>query len=295
VLDVGCATGGLLYRLRLKGFENLTGIDPSPACAALASSQYQINVLTHTISELHETRNKYDFIILVGVLEHIRDLILHLDLLHNLLSENGRVFVEVPNALHFDGWPDAPYQQFSMEHINFFSPISVQNMMSKSVFRTVHIEELVRAQSLGTMMPVVAAIFEHTTIQEAKMHKCEQTGPSLTRYIQYSETIETRLQQTLTKLADSQKPILVWGTGTHTLHLMETTALSKVKIIAFIDSNPRYQNKAINGIPVIAPLDLPNYSLPILISSRVFQNDIVHQIRKNIGAQNDLILLYNDI
>jgi cyclopropane fatty-acyl-phospholipid synthase-like methyltransferase len=293
VLDVGCATGGLLYRIKQRGFENLMGLDPSPTCATLAWNQHQIQVLTGTISRLRESRNKYDFIILVGVLEHIRDLQSHLQVLKSLLTENGRIFVEVPDALRFDRWPDAPYQQFSMEHINFFSPTSLENLMLKNGFRKLHLEQLAREQSRSTVMPVVAAVFNNATMPGAEMQKCEETKPSLLRYIQYSETIEIKIKQTITDLANSDKSILIWGAGTHTLHLMRTSDLPKVKIIAFVDSNPRYQNKEIEGIPVIAPNQISKYEQPILVSSRVFQDDIVNQIRNVLDATNELILLYD--
>lgn len=293
VLDVGCGTAGLLYRMKQRGFENLLGLDPSPTCAKLAWSQHQIRVLTGTISNLREGRNKYDFIVLIGVLEHIRDLESHLHVLKSTLTENGRIFVEVPDALRFDRWPDAPYQQFSMEHVNFFSPTSLENLMRKSGLRNLHQQELARQQSRGTIMPVVAAVFDNAIMPSAETRKCEETKPSLTRYIQYSEAIEAKVKQTITDLANSEKSILIWGAGTHTLRLMETSDLSKAKIIAFVDSNPRYQNKEIKGSPVIAPIEISKYPQPILVSSRVFQDDIVNQIRNVLGARNELILLYD--
>jgi hypothetical protein len=217
------------------------------------------------------------------VLEHLRDLDSHLQVLKSVLTETGRIFVEVPDALRFDKWPDAPYQQFSMEHINFFSPISLENLMTGSGFRKLEQQELAREQ----------AIFEGMAASAPEIQKCKETEPSLMRYIQYSEAIESRIQQIITDLVLSAKSVLVWGTGTHTLHLMETSDLPRVRIAAFVDSNPRYQNKEIKGVPVIAPAELTNYSQPILISSRVFQDDIVNQIRDIHGARNELILLYD--
>jgi len=227
------------------------------------------------------------------VLEHIRDLDSHLQVLRSVLTENGRLLVEVPDALRFDKWPDAPYQQFSMEHINFFSPDSLENLMISSGFRKLDQQESAREQSRGTIMPVVAAVFDNAILPGAEIQKRQETKPSLIRYIQYSEGIEARIRQTIANLANSDKSILIWGAGTHTLHLMETSDLSKAKIIAFVDSNPRYQNKKIKGRPVIAPIEISKYPQPILVSSRVFQDDIVYQVRNVLRAENELILLYD--
>ena len=35
LLDMGCATGGLLHELQLLGYQNGVGFDPSPACVHL--------------------------------------------------------------------------------------------------------------------------------------------------------------------------------------------------------------------------------------------------------------------
>ncbi len=52
ILDVGCATGRLLANLRDRGFANVMGLDPSPACAAAAARLYDIDVLTMTLGDL---------------------------------------------------------------------------------------------------------------------------------------------------------------------------------------------------------------------------------------------------
>src|ERR671938_427678 len=74
ILDVGCATGRLLALLRAKGFAGVTGLDPSPACAAAARRLYDVPVLTTTLAELSTREGAFDVVIRVGVLEQIRDL-----------------------------------------------------------------------------------------------------------------------------------------------------------------------------------------------------------------------------
>jgi len=81
--------------------------------------------------------------------------------------------------------------------------------------------------------------------------------------------------------------------GTHTQRLMATSRLAQADIRAFVDSNPRYQGKTISGVPVLAPAALKGRLEPILISSRIFQQEIQEQIRNQLGLTNELILLYN--
>jgi hypothetical protein len=92
---------------------------------------------------------------------------------------------------------------------------------------------------------------------------------------------------------DARRRILVWGVGTHTSRLMATSRLADADIAGFIESNSRYHGKSLHGRPIMPPRALKEHSEPVLISSRVFQNEIAEQIRNDLGCKNELILLYN--
>jgi hypothetical protein len=49
----------------------------------------------------------------------------------------------------------------------------------------------------------------------------------------------------------------------------------------------------LHGRPILAPAALKERTEPVLISSRVFQQEIADQIRNDLGCGNELILLYN--
>jgi SAM-dependent methyltransferase len=129
ILDVGCATGRLLSLFKEGGYENVKGLDPSPLCSEMAAKLYGIFVQTGNLWDIEISQNPFDCIILSGVLEHIRDLNRTLSKLASMLSVDGLVFIDVPDASRFSGYTDAPFQQFSTEHINFFSPVSLSNLM----------------------------------------------------------------------------------------------------------------------------------------------------------------------
>lgn len=73
VLEIGCATGVLLSILKNKGYTDF-GIDPSQACIETLTNQYGIAGKAATIASLDVAFNSVDCLILVGVLEHIRNL-----------------------------------------------------------------------------------------------------------------------------------------------------------------------------------------------------------------------------
>jgi SAM-dependent methyltransferase len=294
ILDIGCSTGGLLCKIKKLGFPNVIGVDPSPLCASAAMKLYGIRVFNRSITELSALGQPVDFVILVGVLEHLRDLITAMEEIRKIMTDNGQLYAEVPDVSAFTDTPDAPYQQFSLEHINFFSAQSLANLMITRGFRSVYSQRIVRRQSHNTVMPVVAAVFKKRQEGHGQPVMDMETEKSLVDYIQASVAIDKRICQIIDALVASGRSIFVWGVGTHTLRLLETSRLSAANIRAFVDSNIHYQKKKLQGIPIISPADLKGKSDPILVSSRVFQEEIKRQIRDELQLENELITLYED-
>jgi hypothetical protein len=86
----------------------------------------------------------------------------------------------------------------------------------------------------------------------------------------------------------------VWGVGTHTLHLLESTPLADARITVFVDVNSKYHGKELFGRQIISPREMASHPEPILVSSRAFQSDIVNTIRNEAQLDNPLILLYSE-
>ena len=135
-------------------------------------SAVRLPVRTTTLSRLHESGEIFDVVILVGVLEHIQDLDTALREVRDVLSPPGLVYVEVPDAWTFADWPNAPFQDFSTEHINFFSPVSLANLMGRHGFATRFSEQNAREQSYRTTMSNVSAVFQ-------KQDAAPSTRPSI--------------------------------------------------------------------------------------------------------------------
>jgi SAM-dependent methyltransferase len=293
ILEIGCANGGLLNALKQAGYKNVLGVDPSPVCAYNAERLYKIRVLTSTLSDLKKEIGQFNFIILVAVLEHIKDLTDALTKLSDLLSPNGKLCIEVPDATQFTSSPDAPFQEFSIEHINFFSSNSLANLMGTYGF-----SKMFSAQTAYEQTDTHTGYALRTVFQKDKGNKPftmmpdHRTKPALKKYIVASQIVEDRIHKIVNEIVDNQKPLIVWGVGTHTQRLLATSRLRNAKIIAFVDSNPNYQGKRLNGIPIIHPNRLIDMSEPILISSRIFQNEIVNQICSELKLKNKVYTLY---
>src|SRR6185312_1537179 len=134
ILDVGCATGGLLACLAAAGYTRLLGCDPSPACAAAARRLHGIEVLALDIGQLAQTGRRFDVILAVGVLEHLHEVGAAVDGLAGLLNPGGLVYCAQPDTEAFAACVNAPYQQFSTEHVVFFSEASLGRLMAERGF-----------------------------------------------------------------------------------------------------------------------------------------------------------------
>ena len=295
ILDIGCSTGGLLWKVKNLGFPNVIGADPSPLCARAAKELYGITVLNTSVTELSTMGLAVDFAILVGVLEHLQELDTAIEEIHKIITNDGQIYVEVPDVSAFSNAPDAPFQQFSLEHINFFSVHSLHNLMIARGFRPIYSQPLVRRQSHNTVMPVVAAVFKKERSGRGQRVFDIETKKGLMDYIQASAAIDIRICQIIEEIVTRGRSIYVWGVGTHTLRLMETSRLAEAEIRAFVDSNVHYRNKKLHGVAVVSPNDLKGTADPILISSRVYQEEIKRQIRDELQLKNELITLYEDL
>jgi SAM-dependent methyltransferase len=293
ILEIGCSTGTLLSLLKKSGYKNVTGVDPSPACAEAAHKLFGIRVLTNTLSDISLENQSIDSLILAGVLEHIHDLGIALARLWNILKDDGIIYVAVPDASRYAEGEDAPYQEFSVEHINFFGPDSLTNLLTVNSFRNIYIKQGMIESNYRTTIPVIHGIYtKNITNNRTSISPDKETEKGLRLYIEKSRQVDNQIRDSIARLVAAEKPIVVWGTGTHTLRLLATSKLGEAKIRAFVDSNPRYQGKLLNNIPIVAPQAIKEWPEPILISSRVYQEEISAQIINDLHLNNEIIRLY---
>ena len=301
VVELGCATGELLVALRQSGYGCLAGIDPSPRSVAHARQVHQLSVFQGHLASLGEAAflrqrgvERVDALVLANVLEHLVDLAGALRTIRSALVCGGALFVQVPDVAGFEEFFDAPFQEFSTEHINYFSSASLPRLLARAGFTP----ESVRSEVVSTQgdkrYRVLAAVCRKSELSMEPPSAASDTisEQALLSYVQRSRAEEQRVHQRLHDLTADGAPILVWGTGTHTLRLLESGALDGVPIAAFVDSNPNYQGARLAGRAILAPQELGERTEPILVSSQIAQRELVVAIRETWGRNNRLLLLY---
>ncbi len=130
ILDIGCGTGAFLFTMQQAGWSS-TGLEPDTNARSKAKKLYQIDLLPS--DELFKLSSEsFDAITLWHVLEHVHQLHEYVEQVKKILTENGRLFIAVPNYTSHDAkvykenWAayDVP------RHLYHFSPQSMKVLMN---------------------------------------------------------------------------------------------------------------------------------------------------------------------
>ena len=285
ILDIGCATGGLLAVLRRRGYTNVLGSDPSATCAEAARRLYGIEVKTATLSQHAAWTERFDVVLLVGVLEHVREVRAAVQIVAGLLAPSGKFYCAQPDVEAFAECYNAPYQQFSTEHVNFFSRVSLGALLASAGLTPKQVWRWQVEWREGMTDSVVSGIFGRST--GTNEHGRDAiTQAALQLYVEQSAALEAGVLRVIEDLVRSQEPILIWGAGSFTRHLLASTPLGQANITAFVDSSLSQQAATLLGRNVLAPSALAVRAETIVICSLVFGAEIRRCITAELGLPN---------
>ena len=132
ILDVGAGTGDFLQTCKNNSW-NVFGTEPNQGARNLASQKGI--TLYENLSDL--SNQKFDVITLWHVLEHVDNLFEVIEQLKNLLHENGRLVIAVPNHKSYDA---NYYKEFWAaydvpRHLWHFSQNSISKLFSELNFK----------------------------------------------------------------------------------------------------------------------------------------------------------------
>jgi len=278
IVDIGCARSEILRSLRNLGFSNLTGIDPSVKNVEYLKNK-GINGIHATIGTV-DTSKQYKIVLFLAVLEHIQNLHQTLDTLYAITAMNGLVIISVPD-MTVPASGEFPYQEFSREHINYFTDISLSNLMIKYGF---HIHTVFSRKQNGELV----GFFR----KEYKSFQKDINGEQkIQHYIDQSKKYEDAIYANLQQYSNT--PVIIWGLGTFTQRLLVKNVLKN--IVVMVDSNPQYAGKKYNDIDIIQPGELKKYKEPVLLAvSNRYVDAVEHTIKDEMKLENEIITLLND-
>jgi len=98
LLDVGCATGDFLARMRQHGPWQVAGLEMNEAAATQGSHHYGLEIRIGSVDEVEFARGSFDVVTLWDVIEHLPQPKASLKRIANWLRPGGWVVVRTPDA-----------------------------------------------------------------------------------------------------------------------------------------------------------------------------------------------------
>ena len=136
-LDIGCGTGEFLNACQKAGY-NTNGIEPSETAREQAIKNFNLSVSKNTNLDQFQ-KEEFDSISMWHVLEHVPNLNETIEGFSQVLSENGKVIIAVPNH---KSWDSSHYKEFwaawdAPIHLWHFSKDSIEKLFNKHNFKLI--------------------------------------------------------------------------------------------------------------------------------------------------------------
>lgn len=286
ILDVGFGYGNFLKFLRINGYKNLFGIDPSKE-SVKHIAQYGISAKVGSAYNLSSfDGGMMDVVIITGVLEHLLKPSFAIMSIQNVLKDNGVVILTVPNCnnLIYDKSPIC--NNFNQEHINYFSPKSLLGLMEKYGF---FMERIITEPYYADML----VAFRYKQNQHAfKIDKDLHTSHAIRTYVEENKSRIDTINTKIETLLHEQTRIAVWGTGALTMDLLANTNLCTCNIECFVDNNQLKWGKSFYQKEIVSPtLLFENDKIQTVIISSIKSAQSIEKQLIDSGWRKEIVVL----
>ncbi len=272
ILDIGSGMGHFLHHFQKAGFTDLQGMEPSPAAAELARKTYGLNVQSASVDSFVASE-RFDLVSLCGVLEHIADLRRSMERISALVQDDGYLFIAVPDASSFGrAVPAEPFLEFALEHINFFSATSLDNLLRGSGFEKVTV---VSQHNDFYDNSYLLALYRRVAEPSTAIASDREAASSLRAYVDLSRQGLKPVEAVAAQLVASQEPLLLWGAGALTSRLLCDTSLGQANIHGVIDRNKGLQGKTLLNTLITPPDSIGHHQgATVFIASTTYAAEI---------------------
>lgn len=275
-LDIGCSTAVLLSKFQANGWQVL-GLDPSDKCIQISKEKLNVKVIKGFFSvELLKKEMPFDLIILSHVLEHVVNPDLVIRGIRELLAEDGLLYIEVPNLMK----PDNTKCYFGFEHVNFFTPVSLLNLLQVSGFSLDGIATFDNGKDISPYYPVIAMTVKKSARNGEIIDDREECSKVIDKYKESINKLIYGINEKIKKVIEMTVPgkLALWGAGIHTSQPLSETCLSHANVNCIFDNDPKKTGHTLSGIPIkqfpSTPDELISEIDAILISSEASEEQI---------------------
>lgn len=130
ILDIGCGNGILVLNLNSKGM-NAVGLEPNNELIELARQvNPKLKIIKGYAEDITKINKRFDSVVMMDVLEHIKDDEAQLQKIHNSLNDDGQIVLVVPAFKFLFGKRDK-----NNGHYRRYSKKDLINKLSRNGFK----------------------------------------------------------------------------------------------------------------------------------------------------------------
>lgn len=241
VLDIGADMGKLLDLFWERGWKTAYIEDSEYARAYLDAAGRHIEIV-----ELRDT-DRFDVVVLSQVLEHIvqpRQFLLNL---HRHLVEDGHLFIEVPcHAL----W-DATEYGFSFEHVNYFGPATMSELLKRSGYLAECVQVSSDARYFGGKFTIVRALARRADIP-ADVADAVRRHNAREFHARFAAIRDLAVEHRL----GNKGALAFYGAGELADQVLSITGIGPREVVTILDSDPGKHGSMLHSVPISAPAAL---------------------------------------
>ncbi|MBL8163989.1 MAG: class I SAM-dependent methyltransferase [Anaerolineae bacterium] len=199
VLEVGCASGGILHAFRERGCR-VMGIDLDAEYVAYGRDQHGLDLRAAAL-DAFEPEERPNLVLYVHTLEHILDPLEELRRIRDLLPDDGLLYVEVPGVKYLHRSYEMDFLRYLQNaHVYHFSRTSLTNLLHKAGFSIVKSNEWVQ------VLARKSAPVDSTTSDYPAVARYLRRIELLRRVLPVSpQTLVATLRRTLRRLRGKQR------------------------------------------------------------------------------------------
>lgn len=284
-LEIGSFDGYFLDLLKQEGFE-VYGCEPSYA-ADIAISRLGIPTKKEFFRGGLFENDSFDLVVFRHLLEHFEDPIPKLNTTRTILKSHAFLAIAVPNVEF--SLIEGVIGDFFHQHISYFSPKTLEHMLNVAGFKVICLEEC------GYEIYCIAEKSGDIQTNNLSAERTQNVVEYVQRYKRQVESLKKRLELLINALRSAGKRLAIFGAGGHTTGLMLHLGLSASDISLIFDNDVMKHGKLLAGfdIEVKSPVDILSQNIDVIIvSSQIYQDEIIEQLRPVIKKGIKVVRLY---
>lgn len=251
VIDIGCGSGYVLELFRRLGCE-VRGTDLSSVMIEALKSTYGIEGYAGPFDP-DRVDERFDLATCITVLEHLREPRDMLERCRRVLTPDGYLYLEVPDAAR-PLWAMLP-EHIAFEHLYHWSERPLGRLVEASGFEVVATESFQNPPDSGNpevVLRMLARRSDTARLSYAGANDYEQQLAVMREYrrrhTEYVAAFGLRLDRIRDRIAG--EPLAIYCGGDHTAVLLSTFDFSRFDVQCIFDGDPAIDGGEIMGIPI---------------------------------------------